>query len=357
MNFGDRLATWYVKNKRELPWRDTNDPYLIWLSEVILQQTRVNQGADYYLKFKDKYPDIFTLANAPQDEVFKLWQGLGYYNRAENMLATAKLVIEKYNGRFPSDRELLLNLPGIGPYTSAAIASIAFNLPFAVIDGNVCRVLSRLFGIMEAINSSKGIKKIQGYADELLDRKQPGTYNQSLMEFGALHCTPANPNCNNCIFNKECFAFSNGKVNELPVKKPKNKVKNRYLYYFIIEPDLGNNKPKMVYLKKRVNGDIWKNLYDFLHIESDQKLDLNDAMIANILMKNLSVENPLIKLVSKEYVHKLTHQTIHARFIRVNVDKKLKMHEKFVILVHKNELINYPVPRLIEHFLTDYKIL
>lgn len=357
MNFGKRLAEWYQKNKRELPWRDINDPYRIWLSEIILQQTRVNQGMDYYIKFVDKYPDILDLADASRDEVFKLWQGLGYYNRAENMLATAKMVVEQYGGHFPADRELLLKLPGIGPYTSAAIASIAFNLPFAVIDGNVYRVLSRIFGITEVVNSAEGTKRFQQYADELVDRKQPGIYNQSIMEFGALYCTPVNPDCHNCIFKNECFAFSNGKVNDLPVKKPKNKIRNRFFYYFMIEPEPGSNETAKVYLKKRMNVDIWKNLYDFLLVETDHKLELNDDIITGMLQQNFKLEDPLIRLVSKEYIHKLTHQAIHATFIQVNVNKKLDEHEKFVILTHKNKLVDYPVPRLIEQFLSDYKIL
>ncbi len=357
MNFGKRLAEWYQKNKRELPWRGINEPYRIWLSEIILQQTRVSQGLGYYIKFIDKYPDIFSLAEASRDEVFKLWQGLGYYNRAENMLATAKIVVEQYNGYFPADRELLLKLPGIGPYTSAALASIAFNLPFAVIDGNVYRVLSRIFGIFEVVNSTEGTKKFQQYADELFDKKQPGVYNQSIMEFGALKCTPVNPECTSCIFKNECYAYLNDLVNDLPVKKPKNKVKNRFFYYFMIEPKPENYKTETVYIKKRVNGDIWKNLYDFPLIETDQKVELSDHIILNMLVQNFNLKNPLIRLVSKEYIHKLTHQTIHATFIQVKVDKKINKPEKFVILAHKNKLIEYPVPRLIDQFLTDYKIL
>lgn len=357
MDFGNKLATWYQKNKRDLPWRNTNDPYRIWLSEIILQQTRVNQGLQYYLKFIEKYPDVFALAGASRDEVFKLWQGLGYYNRADNMLATASIIAEKYNGHFPSDYDALLKMPGIGPYTAAAVSSIAFNLPQPVIDGNVYRVLSRVFGIDAVVNSPAGDKQFQEYAGVLLDRTAPGIHNQALMEFGALHCTPVNPGCSTCIFMGECYASLNGMVNDLPVKKPKNKVRNRFFYYFIIEPEPGGIMPAQVYLKKRMNGDIWKNLYDFLLVETDHKLELNDAAITHILKQNFNLENPLISLVSKAYVHKLTHQSIHATFIIVNVDKKLDKHEKFVILADKNKLSDYPVPRLIEQFLSDYNIL
>ncbi|MCB2207085.1 MAG: A/G-specific adenine glycosylase [Bacteroidetes bacterium] len=357
MDFGNRLAAWYQKNKRDLPWRNTNDPYRIWLSEIILQQTRVIQGLQYYFKFIEKYPDVFALAGASRDEVFKLWQGLGYYNRADNMLSTAIIIAEKYNGHFPSDYDALLKMPGIGPYTAAAVASIAFNLPRPVIDGNVYRVLSRVFGIDAVVNSPEGHTKFQQYAEDLLDRAAPSIYNQALMEFGALHCTPVNPGCNTCIFMGECYARLNGMVKDLPVKKPKNKVRNRFFYYFIIEPEPGGNENAKVYLRKRMNGDIWRNLYDFLLVETDHKLELNDAAIMHILKQNFNLENPLISLVSKAYIHKLTHQSIHATFIKVNVDKKLDKHEKFVILADKNKLSDYPVPRLIEQFLKDYKTL
>lgn len=356
MDFGARLAEWYQKNKRELPWRDTRDPYLIWLSEIILQQTRVNQGLSYYLKFIDKYPDVFKLANAKRDEVFKLWQGLGYYNRAENMLATAKLIVDEYNGHFPTDPKLLLKLPGIGPYTTAAVASIAFNIPLPVIDGNVYRVLSRVFGIREIVYSTKGNQIFNKYAEELIDTKKPGIYNQAIMEFGALHCTPNNPKCNSCIFKNECFAYSRGLVKELPVKKAKAKTKNRFFYYFMVE--IGNQGKDKIYLKKRVHGDIWKNLYDFLLVESDKKLILNEELISTLLKDNFNIKRAVIKKLTKEYIHKLTHQVIHAVFIVVFVNKKIDTtSENLVILANKNELVNYPVPRLIEQFLTDYKVL
>jgi len=358
MDFGNRLAAWYQKNKRDLPWRNTNDPYRIWLSEIILQQTRVNQGLQYYLKFIEKYPDVFALAGASRDEVFKLWQGLGYYNRADNMLITASIIAEKFNGQFPPDYDALLKMPGIGPYTAAAIASIAFNIPRPVIDGNVYRVLSRVFGINAVVNSPAGDKQFRQYAEELLDQSVPGIYNQAIMEFGALHCTPANPDCENCIFLNNCMAYSRGLVKELPVKKPRNKLKNRFFYYFFVElnGEVGNDV--QVYLKKRGKGDIWKNLYDFLLVESNKKLKLNNAFISSVMNEKYGVNNLNVKSISKDYIHKLTHQSIHANFIIVDVDKKLDVTlEKFVILTPKNKLIDYPVPRLIEMFLKDNKIL
>ena len=356
MIFGERLADWYQKNKRELPWRNTKDPYLIWLSEIILQQTRVNQGLDYYLKFAENFPNVKSLAYASRDEVFKLWQGLGYYNRAENMLSTAKLIVEEYGGQFPPDPVLLLKLPGIGPYTSAAIASIAFDIPVPVVDGNVYRVLARIFGIKVPINTTKGAKLFNQYAEKLIVKDNPGIYNQAIMEFGALHCTPANPDCTTCIFKPECFAYSTGLIKKLPVKNSKIKLRNRCFYYFLIELDLkGNN---YVYIKKRVNSDIWKNLYDFILIESEQGLVVNDDLICNKLQEMFGLKEVKITEVSKEYRHKLTHQLIHAIFIKLNVNKKINLsNEKTLILVNKNNLIDYPVPRLIERYLIDQKIL
>lgn len=356
MDFSNRLKVWYLKNKRDLPWRETNDPYPIWLSEIILQQTRVNQGLKYYLKFMENYPDIFSLANASRDEVFKLWQGLGYYNRADNMLAAAKIIAKQYNGQFPNNHAALLELPGIGPYTSAAIASMAFNAPEPVIDGNVYRVLSRIFGITKAINSTEGKKEFNHFANELIDRTEPGIYNQAIMEFGALHCKPSNPDCINCIFNSDCYAYARDLVKELPAKTPKKKARKRFFYYYLIR-FIDKNGKGMVYLKKRVNGDIWKNLYDFLLVELKKRVVLNDTKITEMLWNEFGVEDPEIEHVSKEYVHKLTHQIIHARFIIVKADKKLNTSENFVILADENKLVNYPVPRLIEQFLTDCKIL
>lgn len=357
MNFSKKICSWYQKNKRDLPWRNTNNPYFIWLSEIILQQTRVNQGLNYYVKFIEKYPDVFSLANASHDEVFKLWQGLGYYNRAQNMLATAKIIVEQYHGQFPSTYNELLKLPGIGPYTAAAMASMAFNEAIPVIDGNVYRVLARVFGINEVINSTVGTNKFLEYANELIDHNNPGIYNQAVMEFGALHCTPSRPSCSSCIFISDCYAYEKGMVKRLPVKKPKMRVKSRYFYYFIFHLYSDKKNADRVYLRKRINGDIWNNLYDFPLIETGEKLQLNNTILRDMIQREFGVKNPDINSVSKEYMHKLTHQNIYARFILVNVNNKLKKNEKFLILSHKNKLSGYPVPRLIEQFLIDYKLL
>ena len=232
--FSSGLLIWYKKNKRELPWRNETDAYKIWLSEIILQQTQVIQGTSYYLKFTKNYPKISQLANATEDEVLKMWQGLGYYSRARNLHATAKFIQKEHKGVFPANFNDIKALKGIGDYTAAAISSFAFNLPHAVVDGNVYRVLSRLFGIETPIDSGQGKKEFQLLATDLMDKKDPGQYNQAIMEFGSQYCKPNKPNCEACIFSSKCFAFKAEKVNEFPVKVKKIKIKNRYLNYVVL---------------------------------------------------------------------------------------------------------------------------
>jgi A/G-specific adenine glycosylase len=352
----DSLIAWYERNKRELPWRNTVDPYLIWMSEIILQQTRVDQGMDYYLKFVARFPDIQALASAPRDEVFKLWQGLGYYNRAENMVKTARLIVEQYGGNFPEKQAQLIKLPGIGPYTSAAIASIAFNEPVPVVDGNVYRVLSRIFGVKEPVNSSKGMQLVNDLAQKMMDKNKPAVFNQAMMEFGALACTPAGPSCAVCPFRQLCYAYRNGVTEELPVRQPKIKVKNRYFYYFQIE--YAGEKETFVYLKKRTRKDIWKNLYDFVVVETNRKTAITDRWILDHLDEKIKTKDVTVGKVSKEYRQRLTHQLIHAVFIRIIVHKKINTaNENSLILVRKDHLAEYPVPRLIEQYLTDEELI
>lgn len=233
MDFSTQIIEWYRTNKRDLPWRKTKNPYQIWLSEIILQQTRVEQGLSYYLKFIEKYPSIKDLANAPQDEVLKLWQGLGYYSRARNLHYTSKVITDKYKGEFPATYKEILDLKGIGEYTAAAISSFSFNLPYPVIDGNVYRVLSRVFDIDTPIDSTLGKKEFKELAYELINKNNPSEYNQAIMEFGALYCKPQSPDCENCIFTSTCLAFKTKKINELPVKSKKLKQKNRYFNYLV----------------------------------------------------------------------------------------------------------------------------
>ncbi|MCW8941497.1 MAG: A/G-specific adenine glycosylase, partial [Flavobacteriales bacterium] len=235
MEFSQKLISWYKNNKRDLPWRNTINPYKIWLSEIILQQTRVNQGLSYYYKFIEHYPSVKDLANASEQEVLKLWQGLGYYSRARNLHATARIITENYDGIFPVDYKKILSLKGVGEYTAAAITSFAYNQPYPVVDGNVFRVLARIYGVDTPIDTPEGKKTFNGLANKLIDKKQAATYNQAIMEFGALVCTPKNPECENCIFNNICAALINQQIELLPLKSKKIKQTNRYFNYLIIE--------------------------------------------------------------------------------------------------------------------------
>jgi A/G-specific adenine glycosylase len=355
-DFGNRIINWYEKNKRSLPWRNTSDPYKIWLSEIILQQTRVEQGMAYYLKFVHRFPDIFSLEQAGQDEIYKMWQGLGYYNRANNLMAAAKTIVHDFQGIFPETPEELIRIKGIGPYTAAAISSIAFNYPKAVVDGNVFRVLSRIFDISSPINTGKGKQVFELLAGELMVNKQAGTFNQAVMEFGALHCKPKNPDCAACIFFNDCLAARFNKVDKLPVKNNKTKVKNRYFYYLFIEVN-GRGKTSF-YLKQRDKKDIWKNLYDFPVLESETRLNPEDVLESRLLKTIFKGIPFTLKSVSAEYRHQLTHQKIHAVFFRIIVNKNSKyLSEKQLLLVNENKLIHYPVPRLLERYLQDQEIL
>ena len=253
MRFSSNLILWYKQHKRDLPWRNTRDPYRIWISEIILQQTRVNQGLSYYCKLVEKYPDVHALANADEDELLRVWQGLGYYSRARNMHHTAKVVAYKMDGIFPDSYHELIKLKGIGSYTGAAISSICFNEHQTVVDGNVFRVLSRLFGVDTPINTAQGKKQFEKLAHELNDGGESGLFNQALMEFGALHCTPKQANCASCIFAAQCYASRHGKVDVLPVKEKKQKVKERFLNFFFVHDAYGNTL-----IQKRVMKDIWQ---------------------------------------------------------------------------------------------------
>ena len=355
-DFGARLIRWYEIHKRDLPWRHSNDPYKVWLSEVILQQTRVNQGLPYYNRFVAKYPDVRSLAQADRDEVFKLWQGLGYYNRAANMLEAAQTLANQHNGIFPQTIEELLSIKGIGPYTAAAIASIAFKVPEPVVDGNVYRVLSRNFGIDTPIDTSSARKTFTKLARGLMGEHDPGQFNQALMEFGALHCKPKNPDCSACIFQPGCHAFADGTVDKLPVKKSQMAVKNRYFNYLVVE--VVNETSGKIYLKKRPKGDIWSQLYDFPLLETGMDANIEELVQQSAYFKTLNKGGYSVTNISKEYKHKLTHQLIHARFIHLIVNKKLN-HPVFksLTLVERNKIVEYPVPRLIDRYLKEQQII
>ena len=344
MIFSNTLIYWYLQNNRELPWRKSKNPYFIWLSEIMLQQTRVAQGMAYYLKFTETFPTVFDLANADESTVLKMWQGLGYYSRARNLHFTAKQVANELNGVFPSTYKELIKLKGIGDYTASAIASICFNEPNAVVDGNVYRVLSRYFGIKTAINSSTGIKEFKILAQTLLDTKQPGTYNQALMDFGALHCKPQNPLCETCPFANSCVAFEKNLTKELPVKEKKIKVRNRYFNFLVIKT--ANDK---TILSERKGKGIWQGLYQFPLIESDKIIDKDDLIASEEFIKLFPDETTISLFNKKEIVHKLSHQHLYTQFWIVETETLPKA------TINWTEIKKYPVPVLIANFLEEYQ--
>jgi len=345
MELSPILMDWYRKNQRDLPWRRTNDPYAIWLSEVILQQTRVEQGMPYWLRFIENFPTVTDLANADEREVLRLWQGLGYYSRARNLHAAAKIVRDEYNGNFPNQYEQIRALKGIGDYTAAAIGSFAFNLPHAVVDGNVYRFLSRIFAINTPIDSTNGKKEFFVLANELLDKSNPGTFNQSLMEFGAMQCKPSNPDCSVCPFNQYCQSFATNTVSEYPVKSKKTKTRNRYFDFIILSDE------KNTILQKREGKDIWQGLYQFPLIESatknKNKLDLSKSEVANYLNTN---SHKMIKS-SAIVKHVLSHQVIFAKFWWINMESVSTAKDANMIKVPWSQLGDYGMPQLIVKYL------
>lgn len=345
-NFTSPLYTWYSQNKRELPWRETRDPYKIWLSEIILQQTRVSQGLEYYVRFTEAFPKVQNLAESNEDFVLKLWQGLGYYSRARNLHHTAKTIFNNYGGNFPNTYKEILSLKGIGPYTAAAIASIAFGLPHATVDGNVYRVLSRYFGISTPIDSTKGKKEMEELAAELLNHHDPGMHNQALMEFGALQCVPKSPNCSACPLNESCYAIKNKTVDLLPVKEKKTKQRHRYFYYFLIQEN------KHLYLEKRTANDIWQNLYQLPLVETEK--ELSDVSALALTIPQLNNATYTINNITTQKKHILSHQIIHARMISIEIDAPLT-NSKDLIRINRKDISNFAVPRLLEHFFNEIK--
>ncbi|WBL22651.1 A/G-specific adenine glycosylase [Zunongwangia sp. HRR-M8] len=347
MNFSKTLINWYLKSKRDLPWRKTRDPYNIWLSEIMLQQTRIEQGLPYYMKFIDEFPSVFDLADAPQDKVMKLWQGLGYYSRARNLHATAKHVAYEFDGIFPKDYKGLLKLKGVGDYTASAIASISYNEPVAVVDGNVYRVLSRYFNIDTPINSTEGVKEFKALATELLDRENPSAFNQALMEFGALQCKPKNPLCNTCPFNISCLALKENKIGDLPVKIKKGKIKNRYFNYLVF-----SSEENRTLLQQRKGKGIWHGLYEFPLIETKTDIQQAEVIENNIQFQQLTqAKNVAVSLYNDQaIVHKLSHQHIFARFWFVEAENLLEDG------ISTEKVKEYPVPVLIQNFLNEIDI-
>ncbi len=341
-NSGD-LILWYEKNKRELPWRPVHDPYLIWVSEIILQQTQVRQGLDYYKKFIHIFPTVESLAEADTESILTVWQGLGYYNRAINMQISAQVVMEKFGGYFPMDYTDILSLKGIGPYTAAAIASFAFGQPYPVIDGNVTRVLSRYFGIGHS--KEKAFEKdIRLQAGVLIDKQRPGVYNQAIMEFGALQCVPANPECRRCPFPENCYAYQNDLVALLPPKKKKPGIRRRFLHYFIFT---GNNK---VLIRQRNKDSIWPGLFEFPCIETGSRTSTASVTKKARVFFGLEQGIPMTP-VPGNIIHKLSHQIIHACFYKVEAlpGGCARLPDHTVTEVSK--LGDYALPALISSYL------
>jgi A/G-specific adenine glycosylase len=338
------IYKWYNINKRDLPWRESSDPYKIWISEIILQQTKVAQGMSYYSRFVEQFPTVFDLANASEDTVLKLWQGLGYYSRARNLHFTAKFIASNYNGIFPKDFQTILSLKGIGNYTAAAIASIAFNLPYAAVDGNVNRVISRYYGISTPVDSGKGKSEIQKIANELISVKNPGFHNQALMEFGALQCLPKSPDCNSCSLQETCYAVKNNLTDRIPVKEKKIKQRTRFFYYYLIE------SKNSILLEKRTGKDIWENLHQFPLIESNSEFSENEILNLEIPVSTLINAN--FKSISERVKHVLSHQIIHARFIHIEVEG-FNLKDSNIIRVNKKDIYKFAVPRLLEKYLKE----
>lgn len=343
-SFSKKLLKWHEKNKRDLPWKKTKDPYKIWLSEIILQQTRVEQGTPYYEKLIRQFPTVKHLAAAPEDDVMKAWQGLGYYTRARNAHAAAKQVMTDFGGKLPSSHDEILKLRGIGGYTAAAIASFAFGLPHAVVDGNVFRVLSRIFGIGKPIDSTEGKRFFIKLANDLLDKKDPGEYNQAIMNFGAMVCTPSNPACDQCVFRRSCFAFNHQQVSEFPVKSKKNAVRTRWFNFLVFEDG------KKIIIEKRKEKDIWNSLFQFPLVETETFADSSE-IINIICQKKIAAKSHMrVAGVSSVIQHKLSHQTIMAQFIRIFLPhEKIKMQPGWMA-VKMPDLKKFGFPKLIVNY-------
>lgn len=345
MTFSEHILKWYGQHKRALPWRKTKDPYKIWLSEIMLQQTRVAQGIPYYHKFLEAFPTVFELANANEGQVLKLWQGLGYYSRARNLHATAKMVVEEYDGKFPNTYKQLKSLKGVGDYTASAIASICFDIPEPVVDGNVYRVLARYFGVELPINSTEGVKYFKELAREVMNTDNIRDYNQGIMEFGAIQCAPKKPYCLHCPLNESCIALKENKVASLPVKINKTKIRNRNFNYLVFIDSEGNTR-----LEQRKGKGIWQNLYQFPLLESEKTLDEKGLRI-ELKPRNDFPKFKTIRPYNNEpIVHKLSHQHLYTKFWILEVEQPL-IHG-----VPRRNISSFPVPVLIADFIKTFKI-
>jgi A/G-specific adenine glycosylase len=341
MNFSNVLIKWYLQNKRDLPWRKTDNPYLIWLSEIMLQQTRVAQGMPYYLSFITAFPTVFDLAAANEEQVLKLWQGLGYYSRARNLHKTAQFVARELSGKFPDNYNDLLKLKGVGEYTAAAIASFSYNEAVPVVDGNVFRVLSRYFDVQTDIASASAKKEFATLAYELMPKDNPAVFNQAIMEFGALQCVPKSYNCGVCIFNTSCVALQKKKVDQLPVKSKKLKVSNRFFNYLVVSDDNENTV-----IQKRIAKGIWHNLYEFPLIETEKGEEFDS--IANVIQSDFFKENEIVGISESNpetIIHKLSHQHLHIKFWKVKVNGTIKN------AIDSETMKTFPFPIVIHNFI------
>lgn len=347
--FPTLLLTWYERNKRDLPWRDSNDAYKIWLSEIILQQTRVVQGLPYYLRFVEKFPNVSSMAGATQEEVLSLWQGLGYYSRARNMHECAQYVVNELGGVFPSSYKELIKLKGVGAYTAAAIASFAYGEAVPVVDGNVFRVASRVFGIHTDISGSRARADFEKVLGKLIPHESPGLFNQAIMEFGALHCTPHKPDCDSCVFREICQAFLSDEVNNLPVKSKKIAVKNRHFNYFVFQ------RGDLFLFRERKGRDIWLGLHDFPSVEADRLLEEEEALAT--AEKFLEGHLWSVKNVSEPYKHILTHRIIYARFFHIEVPNEvalLHLAQKLELKpIKMTDIDNVSKPVLVKKYLNN----
>lgn len=350
--FTQDLLKWWQQNKRNLPWKNTKDAYKIWLSEIILQQTRVEQGLPYFLKFMSSYPSVHDLANAPQDEVMRLWQGLGYYSRARNLHATAKYVSQELGGQFPTSFKGLKDLKGVGDYTAAAIASFAFDLPHAVVDGNVYRVLARYFNISTPIDTTQGKKEFTALANKLLPTKQAANFNQAIMDFGATQCKPAAPLCASCLLQANCLGLAHKTIGNLPIKSKKLKRKERFFNFFII-----STPSKQTFIHKRMGKDIWQNLYQFPLIEGNELLS-EKALYQHNLWQFLQKKQlqPQLIAQSKTYKQLLTHQCIYASFFEIGINsEQLKaLFDYNLQICNKQNIATFAFPKIITDFFDDY---
>lgn len=332
--FSLSIRNWYRQNKRDLPWRETSDPYFIWLSEIIMQQTRVDQGLKYYLKFTSNYPKIEDLAKAQEQDVLNDWQGLGYYSRARNLHSAAKTIIEDYKGVFPRSYDDVLKLKGVGTYTASAISSFAYGECKAVVDGNVYRLLSRAFDIDLPIDSSQGQKYFQKLADELISPQHPGEHNQAIMEVGALICSPKSPKCTQCPLESICLSREKETITERPVKSKKTKVRSRFFHFLVLSDD------KNIVIQKREKKDIWQNMYQFPLIETEKKTSLEEE-------RNWQDQTHESEIVT----HILSHQKIFAVFHHIALPDKVSFNDS--INIEKRNIQDYPLPRIIDKYIED----